>query len=72
MATGSNPAVAYFSMEICLEEAIPTYSGGLGVLALADVPGIGWAMVLAGASLLVVGVWRFVVVRQRFESCGGA
>jgi glycogen phosphorylase len=33
MATGSNPAVAYFSMEICLEEAIPTYSGGLGVLA---------------------------------------
>lgn len=27
------PAVAYFSMEICLEEAIPTYSGGLGVLA---------------------------------------
>ena len=25
--------VAYFSMEICLEEAIPTYSGGLGVLA---------------------------------------
>ncbi|AHG91346.1 alpha-glucan phosphorylase [Gemmatirosa kalamazoonensis] len=33
MATGSIPAVAYFSMEICLEEAIPTYSGGLGVLA---------------------------------------
>src|SRR5688572_11118160 len=25
--------VAYFSMEICLEEALPTYSGGLGVLA---------------------------------------
>ncbi|MGH7718168.1 MAG: alpha-glucan family phosphorylase [Gemmatimonadaceae bacterium] len=25
--------VAYFSMEICLDEAIPTYSGGLGVLA---------------------------------------
>src|ERR1043165_869624 len=33
MATGATPAVAYFSMEICLEEAIPTYSGGLGVLA---------------------------------------
>jgi starch phosphorylase len=33
MATGFSPAVAYFSMEICLEEAIPTYSGGLGVLA---------------------------------------
>ncbi len=26
-------AVAYFSMEIALESAIPTYSGGLGVLA---------------------------------------
>lgn len=26
-------AVAYFSMEICLEQAIPSYSGGLGVLA---------------------------------------
>ena len=25
--------IAYFSMEICLEQAIPTYSGGLGVLA---------------------------------------
>ena len=26
-------SVAYFSMEICLEQSIPTYSGGLGVLA---------------------------------------
>src|SRR6266567_1897124 len=25
--------VAYFSMEICLDQSIPTYSGGLGVLA---------------------------------------
>ncbi len=25
--------IAYFSMEICLEQEIPTYSGGLGVLA---------------------------------------
>jgi len=36
MTTGATPArstVAYFSMEICLEQAIPTYSGGLGVLA---------------------------------------
>jgi len=29
----SNSTVAYFSMEICLEAAIPTYSGGLGVLS---------------------------------------
>ena len=27
------PMIAYFSMEICLEQGIPTYSGGLGVLA---------------------------------------
>src|SRR5438045_3243192 len=27
------PKVAYFSMEIALETSIPTYSGGLGVLA---------------------------------------
>lgn len=32
-ATQSNSSVAYFSMEICLEQAIPTYSGGLGVLS---------------------------------------
>ncbi|MEX2153647.1 MAG: alpha-glucan family phosphorylase [Gemmatimonadaceae bacterium] len=35
---GTSPAaaaatIAYFSMEICLDKAIPTYSGGLGVLA---------------------------------------
>ncbi|MGH7647889.1 MAG: alpha-glucan family phosphorylase [Gemmatimonadaceae bacterium] len=28
-----NKTIAYFSMEICLEQRIPTYSGGLGVLA---------------------------------------
>lgn len=27
------PRVAYFSMEIAMESDIPTYSGGLGVLA---------------------------------------
>jgi starch phosphorylase len=27
------PAVAYFSMEIALDPAMPTYAGGLGVLA---------------------------------------
>jgi starch phosphorylase len=30
---GSGLTIAYFSMEICLEQGIPTYSGGLGVLA---------------------------------------
>jgi starch phosphorylase len=31
--TPTRTTIAYFSMEICLEQAIPTYSGGLGVLA---------------------------------------
>lgn len=30
---GSPQTIAYFSMEICLEQSLPTYSGGLGVLA---------------------------------------
>ncbi len=30
---GSEPQVAYFSMEIAVENALPTYCGGLGVLA---------------------------------------
>jgi starch phosphorylase len=30
---GSPQTIAYFSMEICLEQTLPTYSGGLGVLA---------------------------------------
>lgn len=29
----NNRAIAYFSMEIALDTAMPTYSGGLGVLA---------------------------------------
>src|SRR6476620_12590738 len=29
----SSSTVAYFSMEIALDKAVPTYSGGLGVLA---------------------------------------
>jgi starch phosphorylase len=33
LGTPTSPTIAYFSMEICLEQAIPTYSGGLGVLA---------------------------------------
>jgi len=31
--TEQRPVVAYFSMEFALEEGMPTYSGGLGVLA---------------------------------------
>jgi starch phosphorylase len=31
--TSSNKQIAYFSMEIALDPAMPTYSGGLGILA---------------------------------------
>ncbi len=31
--TGGGSGVAYFSMEIALDDSLPTYSGGLGVLA---------------------------------------
>jgi starch phosphorylase len=31
--SAATPRIAYFSMEIALEQALPTYSGGLGVLA---------------------------------------
>jgi starch phosphorylase len=33
MTNSRTTTVAYFSMEACLESAMPTYSGGLGVLA---------------------------------------
>lgn len=33
MSQNENPSVAYFSMEVGLDPSIPTYSGGLGVLA---------------------------------------
>jgi glucan phosphorylase len=32
-AAGQKPRIAYFSLEIAFEPRIPTYSGGLGVLA---------------------------------------
>jgi glycogen phosphorylase len=49
----NDQVVAYFSMEICLEEALPTYSGGLGVLAgdtLRSAADLGVTMV--GVTLL--------------------
>lgn len=50
------PRIAYFSMEIALENAIPTYAGGLGVLAGdvlrsaadMDLPMIGVTLVSSG------------------------
>src|SRR5438309_10136979 len=49
----ANTTVAYFSMEIALDPGIPTFSGGLGVLAgdtLRSAADLGVAMV--GITLL--------------------
>ena len=61
------PTVAYFSMEIALDPAIPTYSGGLGMLAgdtlrsAADI----------GAPLIAVTlVYREGYFRQRLDAAG--
>ncbi len=59
--------VAYFSMEVALADVVPTFSGGLGVLAgdhlraAADL-GLG----LVGVSIL----WRQGYVRQRLDPDG--
>jgi starch phosphorylase len=48
MNSAAPTTIAYFSMEICLEQTIPTYSGGLGVLAgdtLRSAADLGVAMV---------------------------
>ena len=61
------PTIAYFSMEIALDPAIPTYSGGLGMLAgdtlrsAADI----------GAPLIAVTlVYREGYFRQHLDSFG--
>ena len=46
------PPVAYFSMEIGLEPSIPTYSGGLGVLAGDTLRAAADLNVIGGPSLL--------------------
>jgi starch phosphorylase len=61
------PHVAYFSMEIGLEPAIPTYAGGLGILA-GDM-----LRAAADMELPVVGVtllYRRGYFRQRIDASG--
>ncbi|HEY6219492.1 MAG TPA: alpha-glucan family phosphorylase, partial [Gemmatimonadaceae bacterium] len=67
MTARTPSTVAYFSMEICLEEAIPTYSGGLGVLSgdtLRSAADLGVPVV--GVSL----VHRFGYFEQRIDASG--
>jgi glycogen phosphorylase len=64
---GTEPAVAYFSMEVGLDPKMPTYSGGLGVLAgdtLRAAADLGVRMV--GVSLL----HRKGYFRQRLDERG--
>ena len=61
------PEIAYFSMEIALDPSIPTYSGGLGVLAgdiLRSAADLQLPMV--GVSL----VHRRGYFRQHLDSAG--
>src|SRR5712692_450446 len=61
------PVVAYFSMEIALEPAIPTYAGGLGILAgdmLRSAADLG--VPVAGVTL----VHRNGYFRQRLDERG--
>jgi starch phosphorylase len=61
------PYVAYFSMEIALEPAIPTYSGGLGVLAGDTVRSLADLGVRAAAVTLLHRKGYF---RQRLDEKG--
>ena len=47
----SKSLIAYFSMEIALEPAIPTYSGGLGILDLTATRDAKRGTVTASVSL---------------------
>jgi starch phosphorylase len=61
------PRIAYFSMEIALESDIPTYSGGLGVLAgdmLRSAADLGLPMVAVSL------VHRKGYFRQRLDAAG--
>src|SRR5215471_7544812 len=61
------PTVAYFSMEIALDPNLPTYSGGLGVLA-GDT--LRSAADLATPLIAVTLVYRQGYFRQELDSTG--
>ena len=67
MNFGHHSGVAYFSMEIALDPDIPTYSGGLGVLAGDTLRSF------ADLSVPVVAVtllYRKGYFRQQLDSAG--
>jgi starch phosphorylase len=66
-ALQGNRTIAYFSMEIALESAMPTYSGGLGVLA-GDT--LRSAADLRVPAVAVTMLYRSGYFRQRFDANG--
>ena len=53
----SRERTAYFSMEVAIESGIPTYSGGLGVLA-GDTLRSAADLDLPMVAVSLVSVWR--------------
>src|SRR3989344_1887630 len=63
----SSLKVAYFTMEIGLESAIPTYAGGLGMLA-ADL--MRSAADLGVDAACITGCWKYGYLRQTLQTDG--
>jgi len=61
------PSVAYFSMEIALDQSLSTYSGGLGFLAGSHMQSAGYLGVpMVGVTML----WSYGYYDQRIDSDG--
>ena len=61
------PNVAYFSMEIALDQSLSTYSGGLGFLAGSHMQSAGYlGLPMAGVTML----WSYGYYDQRIDSEG--
>ena len=61
------PNVAYFSMEIAIDQSIATYSGGLGFLAGSHMLSAGYLqMPMVGVTML----WSYGYYNQRIDHDG--
>ena len=61
------PNVAYFSMEIAIDQSLATYSGGLGFLAGSHMQSAGYLqMPMVGVTML----WSFGYYDQRIDETG--
>ena len=61
------PNVAYFSMEIAMDQSLSTYSGGLGFLAGSHMLSAGYLqMPMVGVTML----WSYGYYDQRIDHSG--